>query len=74
MSKRPDTRTWTPEEVARQERALEMRVSDAAREVDRVKALHHTELAALRKFRKAKIKKAAQIVSASVSSPDRSSK
>jgi hypothetical protein len=69
MSKRPDTRTWTPEEVAKQERALEMRVSNAARELDRVKAWHRAELAELRKFRKAKITKAAQIVALSVTSP-----
>lgn len=63
MSRRkPETRTWTVEEVARQERALEMSVSNAARELDRVKAWHRAELTALRKFRKAKITNAAQIV------------
>lgn len=60
--KSPDTRTWTEAEVATQERVLEMRVSDAARELDRVRELHRAEIAALRKFRKAKIKNAAQIV------------
>jgi len=69
MSKPRDTRTWTPEEVARQEQALEVRVGEASQELDRVKAWHRAELAALRKFRRAKIKHASQIVS--VTSPDR---
>lgn len=61
-NRRRDTRTWTAEEVATQERALEARVSQAAKELDRVKVWHRAELAALRKFRKAKITKAAQII------------
>lgn len=70
--KPPDTRTWTAAEVTKQERALEMRVSDAARELDRVKAWHRAALTALRKFRKAKITNAAQIVpTPSLPRPDR---
>lgn len=66
-------RTWTTAEVAKQERALEIRVSDAARELDRVKKWHQDELLALRKFRKAKTTHAAQIVPAStLPSTDRS--
>lgn len=61
--KSPDTRTWTVEEVATQERALELRVSNAAREFDEARKWHRAELMALRKFRKAKITNAAQIVS-----------
>lgn len=60
--KKLDERTWTVTEVAAQERALEMRVSEAARELDRVKAWHRAELRALRKFRKAKITHASRIV------------
>jgi len=45
-----------------QERALEARVGEAKEELDRVKNWHRAELAALRKFRKAKITHAAQIV------------
>ena len=68
MSKRPrDTRTWTTEEVVRQERVLEARVGEAQEELDQAKARHRTELAALRKFRKAKITHASQIVPVSCS-------
>jgi adenylosuccinate lyase len=64
--------TWTPEQVARQERALEARVSEAQRELDRVKKWHQAELRELRKFRKAKVTHAAQIVpSPAVTSRDR---
>lgn len=62
MRSKPDARTWTAQEVATQERVLEARVSIAAKEMDRVKAWHRAELAALRKFRRAKVTKAAQIV------------
>lgn len=62
---RNDTRTWTPEQVALDERVLERRVASAKAELDRVKAWHRTELAALRKFRKAKIRYASRIIPAS---------
>jgi len=62
MRKKPDTRTWTAREVAMQECALQARVSVAAKEMAQVKARHRAELAALRKFRRAKIAHADQIV------------
>jgi hypothetical protein len=64
--------TWTVAEVTKQERALETRVSDAAREFDRVKKWYRAELQALRKFRKAKITHAAQIVPATALPPHKS--
>lgn len=62
MSKKPDTRTWTTAQIASQERALEFNVSEAQRELDRVKNWHQAALRELRKFRKAKATHAAQIV------------
>lgn len=63
MSKKSDTRTWTVAQVASQERELEFKVSEAQRELDRVKKWHQAALRDLRKFRKAKVTHAAQIVS-----------
>lgn len=49
-------------EVAKQERALEARVSESQQELDRVKKWHQDKLRALRKFRKAKVTHADQII------------
>ena len=64
MPRKPDTRTWTPEQVATQERVLEDRVSEAANELERARTRRRAAVAKLRKFRKAKITKAHQIVPA----------
>jgi transposase len=64
---KPPARTWTPEDVTRQERALEARVGAAEREFRRVQEWRRAELLALRKFRKNKIKYADRIMPAMVS-------
>jgi hypothetical protein len=55
-------KTWTAYEVRQQERDLERRVANAARELGLVKAWYRAELTALRKFRKAKVTQAARII------------